>query len=199
MPHHPTYSSLSRSAAEGCMVCCDIEEMIVGDDIRHAVETAVFHGDSLTEMTVVRDNDSLEPIVLYLVSETIHTACGLYKSPDGFQICAYRVAPVMATDIFGNTEKYSPPVAFSNSTGSSQTFSLIEKWLDVCTRTHEVCHVGRDNSWVPSRLLELGGSPENSTLYLRTHFQDTNIGYLTLSRFGVSLSSTCGGASPWVR
>jgi hypothetical protein len=155
--------------------------MIVGDDIRQAVETAVFHGDSLTEMTVWRDDPSLEPIVLYLISETIHIACRLYKSQDGFQICAYRLAPVMATDIFCNTEKYRPPVAFSNSTGSSQTFSLIEKWLDVCTRTHEVCHVGRDDSWIPSRLLELGGSPENSTLYLRTHFQDTNIGYLTLS------------------
>jgi hypothetical protein len=75
VPHHRSYLSLAKSAEGGCLVCCDIEDSIVDHDIRNAVKVAVIHADSLTALTVARDEDSPDSIVL--ISEDIHAACSL--------------------------------------------------------------------------------------------------------------------------
>jgi hypothetical protein len=79
------------------------------------------------------------------------------------------------------TKNHSSGPVSSDTTSSFQTMCLIRDWLDVCIRTHEACSIGRDDAWIPTRLLELSGFREDTKLRLRSQFQDEDIRYLTLS------------------
>lgn len=59
--------------------------------------------------------------------------------------------------------------AKSTSTSSPSTFAALSKWLDTCMGSHEICRPFPQNSggrlgWLPTRLIQIDGSPARSSL-----------------------------------
>lgn len=178
MPHQSSYSSLSRSAAEGCSVCRDVEELVTGDDARNALDSPL--SDRALTCFIAYRSSNLGPWTLFVQFESI-IAPGLGETTRSDITMYYSVRPVASTDSSWDTERSGSPMAFSDSTGSHQTMSLIQSWLDTCIRTHESCNKGREDAWIPTRLLELSGSPGNPKIRMRSRFQDEYTRYFTLS------------------
>jgi hypothetical protein len=71
--------------------------------------------------------------------------------------------------------------AFSGNTGSAETISQITEWIERCTETHDLCNQGHEETWMPSRLLEISDISGDLRVYLRDRSQLQCNRYLTLS------------------
>lgn len=81
----------------------------------------------------------------------------------------------------------SPP---SLNTEHQSTWAHAERWIYECLNNHSACNTSFNNTWVPSRLLDLSGVKDAGKVkLLETTQTETNGKYMTLSH-------RWGGKSP---
>jgi hypothetical protein len=75
-PHHSNYSSLNGSVTEGCSICCDMEDIIVGGKSRLAMDAVTPAGSPLTSFTIIGADGSLGPLLLFVKTSLMVPASG---------------------------------------------------------------------------------------------------------------------------
>ncbi|KAL0776040.1 hypothetical protein CaCOL14_007327 [Colletotrichum acutatum] len=71
-------------------------------------------------------------------------------------------------------------LALNTNTGSEQAFSLAQKFLTDCLKSHD-CSMPNENGWAPTRLIDLGESPSNVAKLVHSRSLQRPVRWMTLS------------------
>ena len=78
-------------------------------------------------------------------------------------------------------------VPASRNTASTESWSLVEQWIDNCLTSHPSCNVLKNHVWYPTRLLDVGSRNESTVRLVESSKEDCKGRYVTLShRWGDS-------------
>jgi len=176
--HQSSHANLARSAADDCMICSDIIESIdhwnhrLGDHPPRPLTSWIFYSEA--------DRKKSMEIGIWLEhrDDDCHMCQGHYSS---HMAKIYDFTPVTTHSRWGDREEKRLPTVFSDYTYSTETTSHIIDWIKQCENTHDDCKEGRENMWMPSRLLEISGVRGDLHLRLRDRFELRNSNYCTLS------------------
>ena len=177
--HHPSHTSLVRSAADGCLICSETMEFIT----RRNKATAPHGSRSLTTWTWSQWSGRRTSLEFWVKLDRCDASDSSQYNSDG---SSDHVNIYVATPVINPTTSCSEgptpfSTTFSNTTGSAETVSQIINWLEQCTMGHDLCNQGREETWIPSRLLEISEGYGDLRLHLRDRSELQLGRYFTLS------------------
>ncbi|KAI1503424.1 HET-domain-containing protein [Biscogniauxia marginata] len=162
--HHTSYDSLLRSKQQGCVACATFGEANDADDVNATFAELGYY--SVFCISLERRDMYTLPLMLVYSGETL----------EEFPI-----------EFVAHDKNDAINSALATSTASSETWALVQNWLDQCLSNHEACHSRASplspgdcsspssSSFTPTRLLELQTSPPLPIpAHLRSHKRSKN-------------------------
>jgi hypothetical protein len=177
--HQSSYASLTRSASNNCFICSRIEKKF-----KESGFSLGPHSDRPLTTWEIRwsDNGKKSPSFDVLADNCDVSNGSQEASRGGSQyVKTFHTRSVIPHDPSYGEETKRLPIALSGNTGSDETISQIYEWIERCTKTHAVCNEGREEMWMPTRLLEISNISGDLSVHLRDRSQLQCSRYLTLS------------------
>ncbi|KAI1494884.1 HET-domain-containing protein [Biscogniauxia mediterranea] len=139
--HHESYDSLLQSKEQGCVACNTFGESNDADDLNPAFADLGYY--SVFCIGLERRDFYTRPLMLIYTGDPIEE---------------------LPVELIPHDKKDFMNSALSTSTGSPETWTLVQNWLDECLSKHEACRTRSMNSkgsssFCPTRLLELQTPP----------------------------------------
>jgi hypothetical protein len=179
--HQSSYASLTRSASDDCFICSRIEKQIKETEFSLGP-----HSDRPLTTWEIRRSDNVKK------SPSFNVWVDSWDVPNSSQEASldssrffksFDTRGIIPRDPWDSDddELERLPIALSGHTGSDETISQIIEWVKRCTKTHYLCNEGREEMWMPTRLLEISNVSGDLSVHLRDHSQLQCSRYLTLS------------------
>jgi len=186
--HHSSHANLVRSAADDCFICSGIIEDISQRNHRLAQHPS----RPLTSWYSISYGDKNKSMQVEVHLNDYDQDCPIRDSENILHVVKiYDFTAVTTHDRLSEREEIRFPTAFSNFTDSVETTSHIVNWIKQCTDTHDICKEGREDMWMPSRLLEISDVRGDLHLRLRDRSELRRNRYCTLShRWGDSVTQS---------
>ncbi|KAI1073727.1 HET-domain-containing protein [Whalleya microplaca] len=156
--HHADYGSLLRSKQQSCVVCNEFGEVNDHDDVNEVFASLGYYSVFCVNLTRPEFH---QPMMVVYSGDPIE------EFPHG---------------LVAHDESDSLNSTLSSSTSHSQTWELVEKWLNRCLESHEGCLRQYSEHFTPTRLLEARTLGAEQTFRLIQHGEfDPRERYVTLS------------------
>jgi hypothetical protein len=177
--HQPSYASLTRSASNDCFICSRIEKYIKELHLSLGPHSA---RPLTTWRNSGSDNGKKSASFGVWVDRCDVSNSSQEASLDSsLYVNTFDTRSIIPHDPSYGEETKRLPIALSGNTGSHETISQITEWVEWCTKTHDSCNEGRQEMWMPTRLLEISNVSGNLSVHLRDRSQLQCSRYFTLS------------------
>lgn len=171
--HHISFQSLLVSAQLGCVICDKLLRILPAGDYSEdpgepvpCTEFRKLRYKSLEYTHVIFSPDWLVnhfPEPDQLRNFRIVYASVAAKVEDLLQEAGLRAGTKTWETCW---DKQSVIKLFGASTGSDQSWKLIQHWITRCNRNHKICKGVTDASWFPTRLIHIGEETKDLRLYV---------------------------------
>jgi len=176
--HQLSHANLARSAANDCLICSGI----IGNIAESNHQLGEHSPCPLTSWVSDSGADRKKAMHVQIWLDHRDDDCEqCYDDDSAHLVEIYDFTPVAIRARLGDREERRLPTVFSHYTDSAETTSHIIDWIEICEDTHDVCKEGRENMWMPSRLLEISGVRDDLQLRLRDRSELQSGRYCTLS------------------
>jgi len=180
MVHQSTEECLVYSATEGCHLCSEIIEAIARSGV--TVDPQFPH---LRTRFVSTENPGSSARMIWVKLDVAKSPISSYTSwKDVGTLVRYDARTVIPRARSCPEEpknRSGGSAIYSSNTGSTETMLQITAWLKQCVETHGICNKGLEETWMPSRLLEISEVCGELRVHLRDRSQLQHARYLTLS------------------
>ena len=184
--HHSSHANLIDSAVHDCFVCSSI----VDDIGKWAHRLGQHLSCPLTSWSPDSHGDGKKSIQVNVYLNDYDDDCKVCHRLNGTHLAGeYHFTPVNTHAHLGDREERRFPTVYSDYTDSAETTSHIKNWMEQCMNTHDVCKQGCENTWMPSRLLEISDVRGDLHLRLRDRSELQGGRYCTLSHCWGALGS----------
>ncbi|KAF2161540.1 hypothetical protein M409DRAFT_27938 [Zasmidium cellare ATCC 36951] len=176
LPHRQTFADLKAAATSGCQICfafwnqySDAQQQQLCQREAGKEPCTSYFVDAVSRHEPENETD----YQLWLTNDDIE------KSLASHSLVVFTISPVEGEGDGEPSKKLDIPQ--SNNTSSTETWKLIDQWLDRCKKTHHpLCHSPSQQTFYPTRLLLLDHTHQRARL-LETSPTIPTGQYLTLS------------------